>query len=308
MRALADMAHAHGMELFQWFSFHLCRSSPVWKDHPDWVLREANGDPWDGNYGDLWSGRMRSEYGQWFEAQAMDVRRETGMDGIFWDSYQNLGVTCINWRAPDKSPQAAEIFAMQARLQKAGFKQKCEVVTIFGVSQVGTFGFEQDAFRRRLWSGTVRNDDIFALINTSPGFFTKGYPYVRGKCGPEEYFWMAGHRILPGLNSFPWKSPVREEGIPTLPGGELAEDYARVNHLYRAALPAMHRLRLQPGGVWTLWLNDENAPAIAWAFRDVSIPFHGMVRDLATEEELDADGEAQLAAGRVYKLTARAAS
>ncbi len=65
------------------------------------------------------------------------------LPGIFWDSYQNLGVTCIDWSAPDKAPQAEEIWRLQADLQRAGMKQKCEVVTIFGVSQVCMFGFEQ---------------------------------------------------------------------------------------------------------------------------------------------------------------------
>ncbi len=212
MKDLVTTARAHGFDFFQWFSFHISRASPIWKEHPDWLLREANGDPWDGNYGDIWSGRMRSDYGRWFEDQVFEAGRETGLSGIFWDSYQNLGVTCVDWRAPDKAPQAEEIFAMQSRLQRQGFKQQSEIVTIFGVSRVGTYGFENDRFRRRLWDDTVRNDDIFAMIDTSPAFFTKGYPFVREKCSPEVYFWMAGHRVVPAMGFFPWRSALKEVG------------------------------------------------------------------------------------------------
>jgi hypothetical protein len=192
---------------------------------------------------------------------------------------------------------------MQSKLQRQGYKQRCEVVTIFGISQVGIFGFENDGFRRRLWADTVRNDDIFALIDTSPAYFTNAYPFVRENCGPEQYLWLAGHRILPILTCFPWKSPLpREENLPERPGGELATEYGRVNHLYRAALPHMHRLRLQPGGGWTLWLDDQGRPAIAWAFRDQIIPFHGVIRDLETSRESTVSGQTQLAASRVYRL------
>ena len=302
VKALTDAARACGIDIFQWFSFHLSRFSPLWKEHPDWVLREANGDPWDGNYGDLWSGRIHSDYGKWFETRISEVIQDTGLAGIFWDSYQNLGVTGIDWRSPEKSPQAEDIFEIQARLQRQGCKQKCEVVTIFGVSNVSTFGFDTDAFRRRRWSDSVRNDDIFALIDTSPGFFTKGYPFTREKCGPDEYFWMAGHRILPALSSFPWKSLLKDEA-PELPGGDLAEDYGRVNHLYQAALPHMKRLRLQPEGTWALWLDDDNQPAIAWVFRETTIPFHGTVHDLGNDKSFDANGETRLAPGSVYRLT-----
>jgi hypothetical protein len=248
---------------------------------------------------------MHSGYGEWFESQSMDVRRDTGMPGIFWDSYQNLGVTCIDWRAPDKAPQAEKIWNMQAKLQRLGYKQRCEVVTIFGVSQVAIFGFENDKFRRRLWSDTVRNDDIFALIDTSPAYFTDSYPYIPGKCGPQQYFWMVGHRVLPILNSFPWKNLLRrEDSVPELPGGELASEYGRVNHLYRAALPYMHRLRVQPGGAWALWLDEQDQPAIAWVFRDTTIPFQGVVCNLETSDELTANHHIALTGGNVYRLTA----
>jgi len=272
MKDLIDAAHENGLKVYQWFGFQFARWAPVWKEHPEWLLREQNGDPWDGKYDILWCGRMRSPFRDLILQQTRQVKDDTGLDGIFYDSYQNLGITCVDWQAPDKAPQADEIWKMQAELQQYGFCFRCEVVTIFGVSQVAMFGFEQDKFRRRLWSDTVRNDDAFALLDCSPGFFCDGSPYTRDRLSPELYFWLAGHRVVPGIGADPWHNH--------LPGGDLAEEYARVNHLYNAALPHMHRLRLTEGGNYTLWLDENNRPSVAWCFRDAQMDFTGTATNM----------------------------
>ena len=303
MQRLNTTAEAAGLRMFQWFAPQLSRYAPVWKQHPDWLLREANGDPWDGNYQTLWSGRMRSGYGRELLRQIKQIKTATGISGIFWDSYQNLGVTCVDWQGKDKAPQAEEIWRMQAKLQRYGYRQKCEVVTIFGVSQVAMYGFEADKFRRRLWNDTVRNDDAFALVDCSPAFFSKGGVLRADRISPQLYFWLAGYRALPGAGARPWGSPQDPEHAgPQLPGGKLAEEYARVNHLYNAVLPHMHRLRVVAGGTHAVWLNNQNAPAVIWAYRNASVKYVGPVRDVATGERSQAVGRLDVQAGHVYRL------
>ncbi len=302
MKRLNDKAQALGLRMMQWFSFHLSQRSPIWREHPDWVLHEANGDPWDGDYHTLWSGRIRSEFGQWFLKQIIDVKKETGISGIFWDSYQNLGVTCLDWGAPDKAPQADDIFRMQRELQKQGFMQRPEVITIFGVSQVGLFGFCNDKFRRRLWSDFVTGDQAFALMDCSPAFLSQENPVAPDKLSAERYFWMAAHRCPPGLGGNSWAVDSSPED--RLPGGKYAEAYGRVNHLYNQALPRMHRLRLQPGGRFVLWLDEAGKPAIVWAFEDVEFTYHGCITNLETGETGNSQGSWQLQGGSVYSLTA----
>ncbi|MGE9291777.1 MAG: hypothetical protein ACQKBT_12335, partial [Puniceicoccales bacterium] len=262
MREIADKAKDHGLQLMQWYSFHLSRHAPIWKDHPDWLLREANGDPWDSNYSILWSGRMRSDYGEEFKNQILAVKEDTGIDGIFWDSYHNLGVVAIDWSSPDKAPQAKEIFAMQAELQKKGFKQWNESVTIFGISRVAMFGFKENAFRRRLWSDCVDGDQAFVLLDTSPCFFTgdSKIPLVHpDRLSVEIYFWLVAHRSVPNLSADPWKIGGNDRRFA---GGERAEDYARVNHLYNSCLPEMNRLRLQRNGTHVVWENEAGEPSL----------------------------------------------
>ncbi len=265
MKRLNDVAAQCGLRLMQWYSFHLSRFAPVWKTHPDWVLKEANGDPWDGAYESLWSGRMRSGYGDHFKREICDVMDQTGISGIFWDSYQNLGVTCLDWSAPDKAPQAEEIFRLQGELQRRGFRQRVEVISIFGVSAVALFGFKDDMFRRRLWDDFVDGDQAFVLMDCSPAFFTGGDNHLsEERLSPARYFWMLGHRSVPNLGADPW-------GVkgPRLPGAALAEAYARVNHLYNLALPRMDRLRLQKDGTHVVWHDAEGKPSVLWAFRDI---------------------------------------
>jgi hypothetical protein len=303
MKRLNATAQAAGLRIFQWFAPQLSRYAPVWKEHPDWLLREANGDPWDAGYQKLWSGRMRGGYGKEMLRQIKQVKRDTGIAGAFWDSYQNLGVTCVDWQGQDKAPQAEEIWRIQAELQRAGYRHRCEVVTIFGVSQVALYGFENDKFRRRLWSDTVRNDDAFALLDCSPGFFSQGPVMSADRISPQKYFWLAGHRAVPGVDAHPWgESQDSEHAREKLPGGKLAEEYARVNHLYNAVLPQMHRLRVAQGGTHTMWLDRENKPAVIWAFRDAVVPYDGTVCDLESGERFHVERRLPVQAGHVYRL------
>lgn len=297
MQRLNEVAEQVGIRVFQWFSFQLSLRSPVWKQHPDWLVHQANGTPWNASYGELWAGKMTSPYGDWTKRQVLAVKEETGIAGAFWDSYQNLGVTCIDWTSEDKTPQADAIWRLQAAMQKKGFMQTCEITTIFGVSQVALFGFDQDAFRRRLWSDMVREDSAFVLLDTCPCFMTAGaLPLSPEKVSPEKYFWLLGHRAVPAASARPW------EPESLIPGGEQAEEYGRLNRIYNAVVGEMKRLRLVKAGAYTLWLDAKNRPAIIWTFQKTSMTFTGKYRDAETGEIGVADGVLELEPGKVYRL------
>lgn len=303
MKRLADRAHECGLGLFQWFGFQHSTFAPVWKKHPDWILREAGGDPWDGSYRILCCGRMRSDFGRQLLDQVKQVRAETGMDGVFWDSYMNLGATCIDWQAPDKAPQIEEIWKLQVELQRCGYLQRCEIISIFGVGAMAMFGFDPTRFRRRLWTDILRNDDAFALFDTSPAFFTEGGSLGEGKVTPGHYFWLAGHRCVPSAEARPWDNhDSPSTSAPRLPGGALAEDYARVNRFYNKALPRMHRLRLTPGGKYTLWMDGEGRPSVIWAFQDAETEVRLPATDLEDGGRVEARPRLRVRAGRVYLL------
>ncbi|MEI6521602.1 MAG: hypothetical protein WCO98_16435, partial [bacterium] len=272
MKALGDIAKSVGMGIFQWYSFHLSKLAPIWKEHPEWVLHEANGDQYDANYGSLWAGRLNSPYGQWFEADIKHSCTAAGTAGIFWDSYQNLGLTAVDWGSADKCPQADIIWDMQSRQQKMGLRHRCEITTIFGVSQVAMFGFAADKFRRRLWDDAVAGDWAFSLIDTSPGFFSNTYAFGTSRLNADQYFWLTAHRCIPGIGARPWESSKHDGNSPQmLPGGDQIEEFARVNHIFNKCEPLMHRLRLTEGGNYVIWENESGQPAVIWAFKDVEV-------------------------------------
>ena len=303
MRELGARAAAVGIGLFQWYSFHLSKFARVWHDHPDWMMREANGDPYDAGYGILVAGRLNSPYGQWFEDDIRHSCTAAGSAGIFWDSYQNLGLTAVDWGSPDKAPQAEAIWAMQVRQQAAGLRHRPEIVTIFGVSHVAMFGFAADRFRRRLWEDVVSGDQAFALLDTAPAFFSQGYPFGSSGLDAARYFWLAAHRCLPGIPAHPWASSgAADSASSRLPAADQVEAFGRVNRLFNRCESLLHRLRLTPDGDHVRWLDSTGALAVVWSFRSGSMPCDLLSRDLETGTRADAGGRLEFAAERVYLI------
>jgi len=304
MKRLFDAAHEQGMTTWQWFGFYLDEKAPLGKEHPEWRLKTANG-----NFAGC-ACSMRSGFRDYMLQSIRTIREETGLDGAFWDSYQNTGVTRLDWGNDDRAPHAEEIWRFQAELQKLGVHQRCESATIFGISTIGIYGFKNDPnawhIRRRWWNTTVENDDAFAWLDCAPAFFTNS-EFVEGEFfGPSDYFWLLGHRAVPTLGAFPW-GPTHQgkpvpSGGPRLPGGEKAEEIGKINRLYNAVLPHMHRLRVTEGGRYTLWLGEDGEPAVAWAFRDAEMHYVGPVVDVETDAQIHADGQLKLVAGHVYRL------
>ena len=309
MKRLFDAAHDLGMTTWQWFGFYYDNRSPHFKEHPEWLEHDAGGHAYGG------AGRMRSGFRDHLMERIKTIREQTGLDGVFWDSYQNTGLTNIEWNAPDKAPHAEEIWRFQAELQGLGLQQRCETVTTFGVSTIGMYGIENDktgwAFRRRPWENLFANDEAFAWLDCSPTIFTEN-TFSAEKLSPKIYFWLMGHRCVPTHDGFPWgpehKGRRVPSGGPRLPGGDLAAEYAAANHQYNAALPHMHRLRVTKGGQYTLWLDENNEPAVIWAFEDARADYSGEVTDLADRQTSAADGSLALTAGHVYLLGDRQAA
>lgn len=318
MRELCTRARENEVDVVQWAAFHFHSHAAIWRDHPDWLLREAGGDPWDAAYswpgGALWAGRMRSGFRDHLLRRLVQSRDATGLAGYFWDSYGNLGHTCIDWSAPDRAPQGEDIWRFQADLQELGLSHFCEMSTIFGVSMVGSLCFDaQPGDPRCTWSDIVDADMAFAMVDTSPQYYgiaaadPNDSPFRADRITPDRYFWLAAHRCLPIVYARPWGAvvdgrPVADESTYS-PGLEYAEAMGRVNRLYNRAEPFMHRLRLVEDGTHVLWLDEHDEPAVVWAFEAGEIPADGSAFDLPGGRAISCDdGVLALAAGGVYLL------
>ncbi|PTY00976.1 hypothetical protein DB346_15335 [Verrucomicrobia bacterium LW23] len=134
------------------------------------------------------------------------------------------------------------------------------------------------------------------VVTRWSGFFAGGKNYLApGMLCPDRYFWMVAHRRVPLIKADPWGLPPA--GVQ-LPGGDLAEGYARVNHLYNGFMARMVRPRLQRGGTHVVWLDADGKESVVWAFADVEIPADGLV-----DAESNAAAGTMLRKGRVYLAT-----
>ncbi|NQZ69345.1 MAG: hypothetical protein HRT89_14885, partial [Lentisphaeria bacterium] len=311
MKKLFDAAKEQGMRTWQWFGLYLiprknipAGSKDLLQENPDWNQLNSVGEPFGG------AGRMRSSFREYLFDCIKTIRDETGLEGAFWDSYQNTGLVNLDYRADDKAPHTEEIWRFQADLQKIGIHQRVESVSIFGISTIGIYGMKDDTaawdIRRRWWENSVENDDLFAWLDCAPAFFSEN-SFSKDVLPPSVYFKFLAHRSAPTLSAFPWgPNTPKGDHVPTpgpkLPGQDLSEEYGHVNRMYNTALPFMSRMRIIEGGKYVLWLDSDNQAAVAWAFEDCEIEHSGPITDLDPDTKSEADGTASLKAGHAYLL------
>lgn len=87
LRALIEACHERGLKTIAWTpSAHLVNSSPVWRAHPDWLQRNANGEPWLNPSG-LSHGALDTEFAAYWGSRVAGVVQRSGLDGLWMDTH-----------------------------------------------------------------------------------------------------------------------------------------------------------------------------------------------------------------------------
>lgn len=229
LRRLCDAAHARGIKVSMWICLHLSLRGPTLKAHPDWVVKHDSAAPWDGNYRCLAACSLRSGFRGWLLEQLRQLR-ELGLDMVFFDSYNNLSASPIDFRDPSLTPQFPELMALQGDIQKLGLDMIIETVGPIGVTSCG------------LWPQYLATPEL--------GYWTHyrclAKSFADGTLTPEICFRLLANKApVGGINSHFHSD--RPQPPPQVPGFLSA-----FNRLYRDLAPLMQVRTLCEDGsiVW----------------------------------------------------------
>ena len=87
LRALVDECKRQDLRVIFWVpAGHLWDQAQLWKDHPDWLLRRADGSIAKTPTGPVF-GNLHSGFGNYFRDRIVGVIRQFELDGVWMDSH-----------------------------------------------------------------------------------------------------------------------------------------------------------------------------------------------------------------------------
>ncbi len=137
LRKFCDVAHANGVKVYVWISGHLSIEAPVWKEQPEWIVRNQGQLIWDGHYHTIHAMSFIHGAREWLAADLRHVREATGVDGVWFDSFTNLALQAINYQSPGREPNALGVMGFLGDLSGMGYEIMIECMSQLGVSSWG---------------------------------------------------------------------------------------------------------------------------------------------------------------------------
>jgi len=272
LRRLCDEAHRLGVQVIAWTpTAHLSVLSPLLEEHPEWIVRNRDGSPYDLGYrqdghSSLVGVFHPAGYTQYALARLRQTRQRTGLDGIWFDSYPSFGLRAYNYATPDWAPQFDAVLDFHRAMRKLGYFVLVEGHVPFDIPSDGFGGMVEPYPFVRYWQGRewllYKTAPWWLPLDTSvkPPSEALGWRKLKPPPQPGFYFRLLANKCTPmiSLEVFQQDAAIREEAL-----------YA--NNAYGRLSPLMKRRRLlQRNGsmVGVLWEDQTRGRGALWAFTD----------------------------------------
>jgi hypothetical protein len=251
LRALIDECKRHKLLVIAWApAGHLTTASPVWKQHPDWLLKNPRGETFKNPSG-LYHGALDTGFRDYFRDKLVGVVREFGLDGLWMDTHLSYAQQS---RPADHSVRLA---ALYQDFVKAGAAQ----LSVEGdASAFGSYGIAIGDDWLKEW-GKVPDPEL--------------YYGSRMQCGSvDPQFWRTHFRRYVAAGAawvvdwdflFSAKLTGDEFDAARREVREVVQDYRRVKDRM------VHRFVHEDGSGYT-WTNDKDGTKVVWLLKDARLP------------------------------------
>ncbi len=251
LRSAIEECRNRGLRIFAWApAGHLAAASPVWREHPDWVLRNTAGEPTPNPSG-LWQGDLASGFRVYFRDRLVGAIRRFGLDGLWMDSHLAYAQQV---RPPDHGALLAGIYR---DFIGAGARQ---LIMEGDASVLGSYGIGIGEEWQREW-GRIPSPDLYYGSTLSagamePGFYRRHFRrYVASGAAWALDWDFLYSRKLGGGEIDRARAEIRQ----------VLRDYRRVKDLM------VHRFVHEDGSGYT-WTNDQDGSRVVWLLEDATLP------------------------------------
>jgi len=293
VKAFVADAHKHGVHPMCWTNNVQAHTSPIVDefDRKGWLVRmEDSRIRWGGAYTSGLSvlDLSNPDARDYFVKTHIAIKKQTGIDAFFFDSFYNLGFMPVNFAGCKPRTMWKGLLEAWRRLQQAGISLETESFGPWGMVQHGH-------------PSSYDIPNIFACYKVGVGndYTTVPTGHPLKNISPEDaagVYYTLAH--MAGAHM-----PLH------FPDGRRIDEVWGTDHRhaladYHTALPHMNRRYLQEDGQSVIWHDHANKRATVFNFvnRRVSLP--GKVKNLTTGQSLPPAATYELQANHTYAITA----
>src|SRR6185369_14171083 len=297
LKKLVDSCREHGIEVYTWTNNDQALSSPFNRSEREdgknrYVLLEDTRQKWGGAYMGCMSvlNFRTTEARQFWVDGFKKIREQSGLAGIFFDSFYNLGFFPISYSKMTPTTQWRELLQAFKELQNEGYS--------FRIESFGPFGLPMHGCP----ADYGKPDQMFAAykVRVSLGYVTvpqQGMKVEQISEAAQIYRCLA-HMTDPGLPLH-----VERDGKHIRVDEAWGDDHKRAIRDYRHNRTQMHRRFLQEDGNSVVWHNRERTRATLWNFMARQVALPGKVVDLTLDKTLPASRLYALEPNHTYAIT-----
>jgi len=293
VKAFVEEAHKHDVHPMCWTNNDQAHFSPLnatERDDRGWYVRmEDTRLKWGGAYAGCMSvlDLANPEVQDYFVKSHVAIKKQTGMDAFFFDSFYNLGFMPVNYANCRPRTMWKGLLAVWRRLQQAGINLEMESFGPWGQVQHGH-------------PSSYDIPNIFACYKVGVGndytTVPTGHPLknVDANDAAGAYYTLAH---MAGAH-MPLHFPDGRR-IDEVWGAE----HRRALADYYLAQPAMNRRYLQEDGKSVLWHDYAGKRATLFNFAKRTVALPGKVKNLTTGQSLPIAATYELDANHTYAIT-----
>lgn len=279
LRRFCDAAHARSIEVFAWYpAFHLANCSRHLTEHPEWIIRKADGSPFTMSYFHITAISPRQEAQQHFLTRLKEIKEACRLDGLWLDSYNDMPFLTLDFSREQGVEHCQAGIEMVKRFQQIGLHVINE-----GYSPFGARGDGETTFFKGQQDMAVETTLFTYWANLGKVLENDGY-----------------FRFL--ANKAPLTLPV-----PYL-AAEARPAIARWNAAFQQVVPFMQHRRLLPNDQGVLW-SDGAAVAILFAYQEgeVDVGERDLAHDLIAGQSIAVrHGHLAVRRSHIYQISRKA--
>jgi len=293
VKAFVAEAHKHGVHPMCWTNNDQAHFSPLnasERDAKGWYVRmEDTRLKWGGAYAGCMSvlDMANPEVRDYFVKSHVAIKKQTGMDAFFFDSFYNLGFMPVNFANCKPRTMWKGLLETWRRLQQAGLNLEMESFGPWGQVQHGH-------------PSSYDIPNIFACYKVGVG---NDYTTV-----PSDHP-LKDMTAEDAAGAYYTLAHMAGAHMPLhFPDGRRIDEVWGAEHRraladYHAMQPAMNRRYLQEDGKAVLWHDYAGKRATVFNFATRRLALPGKVKDVSTGQSLPLSDSYELLANHTYVLT-----